>query len=145
MRILVIRFSALGDVAMLVPVLRQVSADNKKKEYIVLSKPIYEPLFDGVGENVSFIGADIKKDYKGLPGIYRLFKELKKLNFDYIIDEHDVLRTKVLRFLFKIHGYKVRKINKHRELRKLITAPPPKKVLKQLPTSFENYFEALNI
>ena len=145
MRILVIRFSALGDVAMLVPVLRQVSADNKNNEYIVLSKPIYEPLFDGVGENVSFIGADIKKVYKGLPGIYRLFKELKKLGFDYIIDEHDVLRTKVLRFLFKIHGYKVRKINKHRELRKLITAPPPKKVLKQLPTSFENYFEALNI
>ena len=91
MRILVIRFSALGDVAMLVPVLRQMAADNRNNEYIVLSKPIYEPLFDGVGENVSFIGADIKKDYKGLPGIYRLFKELKKLDFDYIIDEHDVL------------------------------------------------------
>mgnify|MGYP002524474632 CR=1 FL=1 len=145
MRILVIRFSALGDVAMLSPVLKQEAADNINNEYIVLSKPIYEPFFDGVGENVSFIGADIKKVYKGLPGIYRLFKELKKLGFDYIIDEHDVLRTKVLRFLFKIHGYKVRKINKHRELRKLITAPPPNKVLKQLPTSFENYFEALNI
>lgn len=145
MRILVIRFSALGDVAMLSPVMKQVSANNRNNEYIVLSKPIYEPLFDGVGENVSFIGADMKNDYKGLPGIYRLFKELKKLNFDYIIDEHDVLRTKVLRFLFKIHGYKVRKIDKHRNLRKLITAQPPKKVLKQLPTAFDNYFEALKI
>ncbi len=145
MRILVIRFSALGDVAMLVPVLRQVAADNRNNEYIILSKPIYEPLFDGIGENVSFIGADMKNDYKGLSGIYRLFKELKKLNFDYIIDEHDVLRTKVLRFLFKIHGYKVRKIDKHRNLRKLITAQPPKKVLKQLPTAFDNYFEALKI
>ena len=82
MRILVIRFSALGDVAMLSPVLKQVSADNKNNEYIVLSKPIYEPLFDGVGENVSFFGADIKKVYKGLPGIYRLFKELKKRNLE---------------------------------------------------------------
>ena len=111
MRILVIRFSALGDVAMLVPVLRQVAADNRNNEYTILSKPIYEPLFDGIGENVSFIGADMKKDYKGLSGIYRLFRELNKLNFDYIIDEHDVLRTKVLRLLFKLHGYKVRKIN----------------------------------
>ena len=145
MRILVIRFSALGDVAMLSPVIKNVSAENRNNEYIILSNPIYEPLFDGAGDNVSFIGADMKKDYKGLPGIYRLFKKLKKLNLDYIIDEHDVLRTKVLRFLFTIHGYKVRKINKHRNLRKLITAPPPKKVLKQLPTSFENYFEALNI
>lgn len=145
MRILVIRFSALGDVAMLAPVLRQVAADNKENEYIVLSKIPYEPLFEGLGENISFIGADLKRDYKGINGIYRLFKELKKLNLDHIIDEHDVLRTKILRFFFKIHGYKVRKINKHRELRKVITAPQPKKVLKQLPTSFENYFEALNI
>ncbi len=145
MHILVIRFSALGDVAMLAPVIRQVAADNKQNKYIILSKPLYEPIFEGLGDNISFIGADIKRTYKGIPGLYKLFKELEKYNLDYIIDEHDVLRTKILRFFFKIHGYKVRKINKHRELRKLITAPQPKKVLKQLPTAFENYFEALKI
>jgi ADP-heptose:LPS heptosyltransferase len=56
---------------------------------------------------------------------------------------HDVLRTKVLRKLFRLHGYEVYKINKHRELRRLITAEGDKKQLRQLPTAFENYQSAL--
>lgn len=143
MKILLIRFTALGDVAMLAPIVREVAEQRPQDEFCVLSMPFCAPLFDDIAPNVSFIGRNIKKDYKGIPGIYRLFKELDAIHFDYVCDTHDVLRTKMLRLLFRTHGYKVFKINKHRALRKVITAPEGKKVLKQLPTSFENYREVL--
>ena len=141
--ILLIRFSALGDVAMLAPVVREAARANGDVLFTVLSRPMCEPLFENIGENVRFIGRDVKRDYKGLSGLYRLFRELDRMHFDCVCDMHDVLRTKVLRKLFRLHGYKVYKINKHRELRRLITAEGEKKQLKQLPTAFENYQFAL--
>ena len=142
-RILLIRFSALGDVAMLAPVVREAAEQNKDCEFTVLSKVACGALFEGLAENVRFIGADVKGEYKGLGGLLRLFKELHAQHFDCVVDMHDVLRTKVLRKLFRLHGYEVHKINKHRELRRLITAEGDKKQLRQLPTAFENYQSAL--
>lgn len=142
-RILLIRFSALGDVAMLAPVVREAAEQNKDCEFTVLSKVACRALFEGLAENVKFIGADVKGEYKGLSGLLRLFKELHAQHFDCVVDMHDVLRTKVLRKLFRLHGYEVHKINKHRELRRLITAEGDKKQLRQLPTAFENYQSAL--
>ena len=142
-RILLIRFSALGDVAMLAPVVRETAEQNKDCEFTVLSKVACGALFEGLAENVRFIGADVNGEYKGLSGLLRLFKELHAQHFDCVVDMHDVLRTKVLRKLFRLHGYEVHKINKHRELRRLITAEGDKKQLRQLPTAFENYQFAL--
>lgn len=143
MKILLMRFSALGDVAMLAAVVREMAHQMPDDELTVLSMPFCAPLFDEIGGNVKFLGRDVKKDYKGVFGLYRLFRELHGMKFDYVCDMHDVLRTKMLRQYFRLHGYKVSKINKHRELRKGITAQGDKKVLKQLPTSFENYRECL--
>ena len=142
-RILLIRFSALGDVAMLAPVVREAAEQNRDCEFTVLSKVACGALFEGLAENVRFIGADVKGEYKGLSGLLKLFKELHAQHFDCVVDMHDVLRTKVLRKLFRLHGYEVHKINKHRELRRLITAEGDNKQLRQLPTAFENYRNSL--
>lgn len=145
MKILLIRFSALGDVAMMAPVLRDYAQQHPDDELTVLSKPFHAPLFDDIAPNVYFLGRDPKRDYKGIRGLYRLFKELHAMHFDMVIDMHDVLRTNILRKFFRMHGYKVCKINKHRSLRRKITAPEGKKQLQRLPTSFENYSEALGV
>ncbi len=137
------RFSALGDVAMLAPVVREYAARHTDDELWVMSKPFHAPLFEGMAPNVHFLAKDPKKDYKGIRGLYRLFRELDAMHFDFVVDEHDVLRTKFLRKLFRLHGYKVSHINKHRSLRRKITAPEGKKELFRLPTAFENYSEAL--
>lgn len=137
------RFSALGDVAMLSPVVKEVAEEHKDWNITVMSQPFCAPLFDDIASNVKFIGKDVKKAYKGVSGLYRLFCELDAEKYDYVVDCHDVLRTKMLRFFFRMHGYKVARIDKHRELRKVITAPAEKKVLKQLPTSFDNYRTAI--
>ena len=143
MNILLIRFSALGDVAMLAPVVREYALKHPDDRLTVLSKPFHAPLFNDLAPNVYFLGRDPKRDYKGIRGLYRLFRELHQMNFDLVIDMHDVLRTKFLRKLFRMHGYPVRHIDKHRSLRRKITAPEEKKQLMRLPTAFENYAMAL--
>lgn len=143
MKILLIRFSALGDVAMMAPVLRDYALKHPDYDLTVLSKPFHAPLFDDIAPNVHFLGRDPKRDYNGIRGFYRLYRELHQMHFDMVIDMHDVLRTKILRKFFRLHGYPVRHIDKHRSLRRKITAREGKKQLQRLPTSFENYAAVL--
>jgi len=145
MRVLVMRFSALGDVAMLSPVVREYALQHTEDSVTVLSVPFCAPLFEDIAPNVSFLGRDVKTQYRGVTGLFRLFKELHAMHFDRIVDAHDVLRTKVLRQFFRLRGYEVRVIDKHRSERRRLTAEPGKKVLQPLPTSFENYAEAMGI
>lgn len=81
-RILIIRFSALGDVAMTVPVVHSLAAEYPQHEIIVLSRTALQPLFLKLPENVSFYGADLSGKHKGLRGLNSLYAELKGLHFD---------------------------------------------------------------
>ena len=58
-RILIIRFSALGDVAMTVPVIHSLAVQYPQHEITVLSRSVWQPLFQELPENVSFVGADL--------------------------------------------------------------------------------------
>ena len=64
-KILVIRFSALGDVAMTVPVLCSFANSFPQHQVVVLSRPNMAALFTQVPSNVSFWGVDVKKEYAG--------------------------------------------------------------------------------
>ena len=96
--ILVIRFSALGDVAMTVPVIRAFVQQYPGVRLTILTKSFLKPLFEDI-DNVEVLSADLKGRHKGLKGLCKLSKELKKLNIDAVADLHNVLRTKVLRAL----------------------------------------------
>ncbi len=139
-----IRFSALGDVAMLVPVVREVVMSMPEVEVTVLSKPFCAPMFEGLGERVRFIGADIKGEYTGMKGLGRLFHELDMSGFDYVADMHGVLRTHYLGMRFRLAGYSVAKIDKCRAERRRLTASEGKKRMKRLSTSFEKYRAVLH-
>ena len=54
MKLLVIRFSALGDVAMTVPVIDAVARTWPQAEITVLSRPFVQPLFARMPANVRF-------------------------------------------------------------------------------------------
>ena len=62
-RILVIRFSALGDVAMTVPVLYSFAQAFPQHQLVVLSRPHMAALFANAPSNLSFRGVDVKKEY----------------------------------------------------------------------------------
>lgn len=68
-RILIIRFSALGDVAMTIPVVHSLAVQYPQLEITVLSRAVWQPLFQGLPANVSFIGADLTGKHKGLWGV----------------------------------------------------------------------------
>ena len=93
------RLSAMGDVAMTVPVLRAFVSQYPEVKITVVSRPFFEPVFEGI-PNVSFFAFDEKKRHKGFFGLLRLFQDLKDLHIDAFADLHNVLRSKVVRTLF---------------------------------------------
>ena len=146
MKLLVIRFSALGDVAMAVPVVDSLARHYPDLSITMLSKDFVAPLFAQMPDNVTFKGVNLN-DYKGLVGLYRLYKLLRQEHFDAVADIHDVLRTKILRFFFQMAGVKTAHIDKGRAEKKALCQAEGKQ-LKQLQTSFQRYtnvFEALGL
>ena len=62
--ILIIRFSAMGDIAMTVPVVYALAQKYPHIRITFLSRPFARPFFEGLAPNVSFMSADIKGEYR---------------------------------------------------------------------------------
>ena len=75
-KILVIRLSAIGDVAMTVPVIHSLATQYPQHQITVLSRNNMSALFKEMPTNVSFWGADIKERHRGIQGLNRLYQEL---------------------------------------------------------------------
>ena len=138
--ILIIRFSAMGDVAMTVPVVYALATQYPSLRVTMLSQPFARPLFENIAPNVSFMEADIKGEYDGIKGLNALYRRLTAKNFTAVADLHNVLRSNYLRMRFNLDKNHVAHINKHREERHQLTAKN-NKILKPIPTAFENYAE----
>ena len=140
--ILIIRFSSLGDIAMLVPVVHSLAQQYPHLRITVLSRSNARALFDKLAPNVGFMDAEIDKAHKGLPGLNALYRRLKAKHFTAIADMHDVLRSKYLRMRFHIDRFKTAHIDKHKAGKRHLTAKSNKKMVQQ-PTSFQNYTDVL--
>lgn len=136
--ILVIRFSAMGDVAMTVPVVYSLATQYPSVRITVLSRPFARPFFEGLAPNVGFMGADIKNEYKGVKGLNALYRRLLAKQFTAIADLHSVLRSNYLRMRFNLGRFRVAHIDKHRKGKRQLAAFSGKKLVQQ-PTSFQNY------
>lgn len=142
--ILVVRFSAMGDVAMAVPVLKILIQQNPNLRITFVSKALFKPIFNSV-PNLQFYAADLKGKHKGFFGLYRLFKELNTLNIDAVADLHNVLRSKVLSFFFLFKKKPVAQIDKGRAEKKALISG---KIFRQLKTTHQRYgavFKKLNL
>ncbi|MCC6816054.1 MAG: glycosyltransferase family 9 protein [Saprospiraceae bacterium] len=113
MRILVIRLSALGDVSLMVPVLRELIRKNPLHEVFILTHPRFEVLFKNI-PNLTILPYNVKEDFKGLSGLLKLFNILKTFSFEKVIDLHQSIRSIILGILFSIIGKKVSTIRKGR-------------------------------
>jgi ADP-heptose:LPS heptosyltransferase len=139
--IAIMRLSAMGDVAMTVPVLRafvnQSRSVGTEVKITVISRKFFKPFFDGI-PNLTFFEFDDKHRHKGFLGLLRLFRDLQKLNIDAFADLHNVLRSKIIGTLFALSGKKTAKLDKGRAEKKALTQPE-NKMFKQLPTMFERH------
>lgn len=131
------RLSAMGDVAMTVPVLRAFVNQHPNVKITVISRPFFKPFFEGI-PNLSFFAFDEKERHKGFLGLLRLFQDLKGLNIEAFADLHNVLRSKVIRNLFALSGKKTASVDKGRAEKKALTQPE-NKVFQQLPTMFARH------
>lgn len=137
-KILVMRFSALGDVALTIPVLKAFLASNKDVSVVMASEKQLAGLFSGI-ERLEFEGFDLKGEYKGFLGIFRIFNSLrKKHDFSLVADLHGVLRTHILRLLFEMGKRKTEMINKGR-IEKYALVRRENKIYRPLTHATERY------
>ena len=137
--ILVIRLSAMGDVAMAVPVIRALAKQHPNLKITVLTKELYKPFFRDIPK-VSVFSAQVKQAHKGVLGLNKLAKQLKKQNIDAVADLHNVLRTNILKFF--LSGYPFIQINKGRKEKKALTTG---KAFKQLKTTHQRYADVFEL
>lgn len=142
-KILVIRMSALGDVAMVIPVLYPICRSYPEKEFTLITSPLAAQLYIDCPQNLTVKAIDTKKEYKGIGGIFTLFRELKKEKFDAVADLHDVLRSKMLSLLFRFSATKVATIDKGRKEKREITSEQ-RRSFRQLKTSFQRYADVFD-
>ncbi|MCZ8330067.1 MAG: glycosyltransferase family 9 protein [Flavobacterium sp.] len=133
------RLSAMGDVAMTVPVIRAFAQQNPSVKLTVVSRPFFKPFFDGI-PNVEFFAVDVKERHKGFFGLLKLYSDLKKLNIDAVADLHNVLRSQIIRTLFSLSGKKVAATDKGRADKKALTRAE-KKVFQPVKTMVERHVE----
>lgn len=126
--ILISRLSALGDVAMVVPIVLGLRQQYPSLKITLLSRPFFEPMFHDVPD-LQFYPIDLDKKHKGVIGLYKLFKELSLLNIDAFADLHNVLRSRILGFFFKLNGTPVVTLDKGRSDRKKLTIQKPKTIV----------------
>lgn len=123
-KIFVIRLSAMGDVAMISPIVSSLCSQYPDKEIYVLTRGFFKPFFEN-SKNIHFVDIDLKERHKGFIGIIRLFLDIRKKygKIGYVADLHSVIRSYLLSFLMRIFMFsKVVHLDKARKQKKeLIT------------------------
>lgn len=145
MRILVIRFSAMGDVALVAPVLQSVLSANEHVEITMLSRPSFSAFFAGM-DRLHFYSADVDRDYNGVNGLYKLYQEIGVGKFDVVVDLHDNLRSRGLCTFFRLSGVRIVRFDKGRkEKKKLVKQGAGAEPLIHTTERYLRAFEQLDI
>lgn len=137
--ILLTRFSAIGDVAMTVPVVYSACRCYPDVHFIFATRPAMTAVFQNRPDNLTLAGVDLKEKYSGFTAMYRLARDLaREYGIDACIDLHNVLRTKMLGMFLRLRGIPVAQLEKPRGRRRELTRSSDK-VLLPLPSQREFY------
>lgn len=112
--ILVIRFSAIGDVALSIPVLKNVITQNRDIEIYMLTKKNHEVFFRNIPSVHVIVYDDV--NHSGIIGLYRFWKQyIRHLPITHIADLHNVIRSKLILFFYFFSTIKKAVIEKDRK------------------------------
>lgn len=135
-----IRTTAMGDVALTVPVISGMRKQHPDVEIVMMTRKTFLPFFSAISGFRSF-SPDFNGRHKGFFGLIRLFFDLRtEVKPDKIIDLHDVLRSKIIRFLFSLSGIPVYVIDKGRSEKKSLITGKKKVVLKHSVERYADVF-----
>ena len=130
----------MGDVAMTVPVLFAFAESNPKVKLTILTKKQFAPLFRDM-KTATVILADFNDLHKGVLGLYKLSRRIRKLNIDAVADLHNVLRTNILKYF--LFGIKFNQINKGRSQKRELTEGINFSPLRSTPERYADVFRSL--
>ena len=119
MNILVLRLSALGDVAMTVPAVYSVARAFPQHRFYVVTSAFPARLFINVPSNI-FVVALSKRESQGPLAVFRLLKRLRQLPIDAVADLHNVLRSWCIDAYYRLHIKPVAMLDKRRSERRSI-------------------------
>jgi len=144
-RLLIMRFSAMGDVAMTIPVLHALAKQNPDLRITMLTRRRFVPMFEWLPANVQTRGIDFEEN-DGIRGLTKVYKRLKSGHFDAVADLHDVLRTQYLRTCFIMGGTRVVVVDKGRkEKNNLINNGLTHSPLKPMTERYADVFRSLGM
>jgi lipopolysaccharide heptosyltransferase II len=141
MKILIVRFSSIGDIILTTPVIRKLKQKypDGQIDILVLSK--FKDAITG-NPNIDEVLLFEKENNKGIKGIKAYVKEnLKDRNYDLVIDLHSKLRSKLISFFLgkKTYRYKKRKFWKTLLVKlRIIKYIPDDTIVKRYFTALEN-------
>ena len=118
--VLVMRLSALGDVAMTIPVLYPVCRANPEIRFVMLTKKWPASMFHDRPDNLMVVGIETKEN-KGVIGLIKLAAQLRReYDIDAVADLHNVMRTYVMGLYMRLRGIPVARLDKQRARRKAL-------------------------
>lgn len=144
--VLVMRLSALGDVAMTIPVLYPVCRANPGIRFVMLTKGWPASMFHDRPDNLMVVGIDVNKEYKGLLGLIRLASSLRRqYDIDAVADLHSVMRTWVIGAWLKLCGLPVVRLDKQRGRRKALVSHKSSEPVTPTIDRYREVFQQLGI
>lgn len=131
MHIIISRFSAIGDVAMTIPVVYGLAQANPSYRFTMLTKRGMTRIFVNPPRNLEVIGLDFKgsplSDYRTLADAVDAVKDKGDGNDGrYFVDLHDVMRSRLLSLVCLLRGYKTLRFDKARKAKRDIIRHSPK-------------------
>lgn len=139
--VIVTRFSALGDVAMTIPVVYSACISHPATKFVMLTRKHMASMFVEAPSNLTVIGIDFKSQNNPLFPIILARKIIADYKPTAWVDLHDVLRSKLMRLCARMHGLRIGRIDKGRSEKRKLTRRR-NKVMLPLRTSIERYKQA---
>ncbi len=139
--VLVVRFSAITDVVLTIPVVYSVCRYYSEVNFYLVTRPSMTSIFVNAPKNLKVIGVDVKNQYKGFGGMRALLNEMRRdYNIDAFVDLQDDKRSRMMRLLCHLHRIPTSCINEGQgNSRALIR--PNNKVMLPLTSMISRYRE----
>lgn len=102
-KILVLRFSSIGDIVLTTPVMRNIKVSNSKAEIHFLTKSSFKGLITN--------NPHVDKVWHFSKNVEEVLPELVKEKFDYVVDLHKNVRTLRLKRSLKVKAFSFKKLN----------------------------------
>lgn len=144
-KVLIVRFSLLGDVAMTIPVIYSACVAHSGVQFIMVTQQVASTLYVNAPANLTVESVDHRNAFSGFSGMLRLASHLvEKYHPDAVIDLQGDRKTWLLGAALRLHGvHTVQRIDMGNKGKRALTRRRNKRMF-PLITSLNRYREVFS-